>query len=280
MSNENDNAPQQDTALMAALRMGQALAAEKIDLSVTENGFTPYAVVPEGFVVKNLEEFATQPARIRESAVLQDVRSFCDYWKAFYIAGVSTIFADQVKMQFLAIIDYHKNVLHPAWKKHRATYACPLSVEWQTWENKNGVQMKQADFAAFIEDNLPDVIRPIGAEFLEVARSLEAKKNVKFASSVRLDNGQSELSYEEDIKGTSAKGRLEIPQSFTILIPVFINDTPVTIDARLRYRINDGALVMWYDLHRPHIVLQDAFKRIVTEIETQTGVAALLGAES
>jgi len=267
-------------ALRNMIHLGQAIAAEKVDLSVTEEGVTPYAVVPEGFRVEDLEKFARQPARIRESAVLQDVKSFCAYWARFAASNDNALFADQAVMRFTGIFDYHESVTQPGWKKHRATYACPLSPEWITWNIKNGKLMKQVEFAQFIEDNLPDVIRPVSAEFLEIARSLEAKKNVTFASSVRLDNGQSELSYEEDIKGTSSKGRLEIPQSFTILIPVFINDTPITIDARLRYRINDGVLVIWYDLHRPHIVLQDAFTRVVSEIETQTGVTALLGAES
>lgn len=80
--------------------------------------------------------------------------------------------------------------------------------------------MNQADFARFIEDNAPDIASPPAADMIEISRSLEAKKKVNFASAIRLDNGKTEFTYEEDIEGTAAKGRLQVPQVFTIGIPV------------------------------------------------------------
>lgn len=80
--------------------------------------------------------------------------------------------------------------------------------------------MQQAEFAEFIERNLPDIVEPVGADMLEISRSLQAKKKVSFASGIRLANGQTELTYEEDIQGTAAKGKLQIPEIFKIGIKV------------------------------------------------------------
>lgn len=47
--------------------------------------------------------------------------------------------------------------------------------------------------------------------------------------------------------------------------------------ARLKYRVKDGALTIWYELVRPHKVLEDAFRAIWSDIEAQTETKILLG---
>jgi uncharacterized protein YfdQ (DUF2303 family) len=147
-----------------------------------------------------------------------------------------------------------------------------------TMSGANGKQMSQADFARFIEDNAPDCVAPSAADMIEIARSLEAKKAVNFSSAVRLDNGQSQLTYEETIQGTAAKGRLVVPELFDIGSPVFEGDGRYAVTARLRYRIAEGGkLSLWYDLVRPHKIIEDAVKELRLVIESRTELTAFAG---
>ena len=50
------------------------------------------------------------------------------------------------------------------------------------------------------------------------------------------------------------------------------------VTARLRYRIADqGKLTMWFDLLRPHKVLEDAVREVWHQIQTETGLTILNG---
>ena len=166
----------------------------------------------------------------------------------------------------------------PGWQDHRAVYSCPLAVEWREWTAKNGQAMNQEAFAKFIEDNAPDIVTPPAADMIEIARTLEAKKKVSFASGVRLDNGATEFTYEEDIQGTAAKGRLQVPQTFTIGVSVMENGPRYAVTARLRYRIADkGALTLWFDLERPHKIVEDAAREVRDQIAEGTGLRIFNG---
>ena len=113
---------------------------------------------------------------------------------------------------------------------------------------------------------------------LEVSRTLEAKKKVNFASGIRLANGEVQFTYEEQIQGTAAKGQIKVPETFVLGIPVFHGGPRYHVEARLRYRIADGgAMTMWYDLLRPHKIIEHAALEVWKEIETETGESILHG---
>jgi uncharacterized protein YfdQ (DUF2303 family) len=226
-------------------------------------------VIPEGFKLEDLERMMPSPARTRGITKLRDTNSFIQFVKGVVQddADGIAIYGTMDKPSFTAIFN------HNGWRDWRAVYDCPLSREWDTWLGTSGRQMSQADFARFIEDNLPDVANPPAAEMLEISRSLEAKKKVNFASGIRLSNGQNELTYEEEISGTAAKGKLQVPETFTIGIPVLDGGERYAVEARLRYRIAEGGkLTMWYDLNRPHKILEDAVKAVWDKIAGETAL--------
>ena len=47
--------------------------------------------------------------------------------------------------------------------------------------------------------------------------------------------------------------------------------SPYQVDARIRYRLRDGQLVLWYELIEPKKVIEHAFQEIVTDMENQLG---------
>ena len=246
------------------LAAGQALGEHR----TIEHDSIPYALIPEGWKRENLEDTLANPTRKRGTLKFRAAHSFISYFKKHQMG--SSIYATVNPPCFVAILDDH--LLDEAgWREHRATYDCPVSAEWKIWQAKNKTPMKQAEFAQFIEDNLPDIVDPSGADMLEISRTLEAKKKINFASGIRLSNGQQELTYEEEIAGTASKGKLKIPETFTLGISVLEGCARYKVEARLRYRIDSGTLLMWYDLLRAHKAHEDAVMEIWNSIQSETG---------
>lgn len=256
--------------VQAAAALGTANAApQKI-------GDVPFVVVPGDFTVHDLENMLPSPTRARGTNVFRDAASFCTAVALHGAAETTLLYGNPLAPSFKAVFNDHGEA--PGWRDHTATYSCPLSVEWKLWTGANKRQMNQEAFAQFIEDNAPDCVTPDAATMIEISRTLEAKKKVSFASAIRLSNGESELSYEEEISGTASKGKLKVPETFSIGIAVLEGGPRYAVHARLRYRIADkGVLSLWYDLDRPHKVLEDAAKEVWTEIESKTGFTILNG---
>lgn len=230
----------------------------------------PFVVVPEGCRVESLKDLADKfPVRVRETVTVATVESFILYLNKFKTPD-TIIFADEKGREVKAIFDYHSPD-HADWCAHSLVLGFTFSPEWQTWAGMNGKKFDQTGFAEFIENNLPDIVEPSGADMLEIARKIEATRNLTFKSGVRLDNGQQQLVFDEQIEGTAANGRLEIPQTFDIGIEVFKGDTPYRVTARFRWRIkrDSKALELWYDLHRPHKIIEDAYKAAIARLEEQ-----------
>lgn len=237
-------------SLTAAMDAGAALGTPK------DAGIGSFFVVPEGYVLHSLEGFQAHPNRKTGKVTMDDADSFIRYFNA-HANEHSQIYAKQNPPVFVGLLDEHQTD-KAGWREHRVVYACPFSPEWKEWTANDKKAMKQAEFADFIERNLPDIVEPSGAEMLEVSRSLQAKKKVNFSSGIRLSNGEQELTYEEEIQGTTAKGKLHIPEVFKIGVQVLEGGEPYAVECRLRYRINDANLVMWYELVRPHKIIEDA----------------------
>lgn len=243
-----------------SLAAGAALA--------TQQAGGQFAVVPEGYKLHGLETFGANPWRKKGDVELHDAESFTRYFNRHANEG-SQIYATKNPPRFIGVLNDHTNSM-PDWKDFRAVYSCPLSHEWKVWAANDGKAMSQVDFAVFIEKNLLDIVHPDSSYILEVSRTLEAKKKVSFASGVRLTNGEHQLIYEEEIQGTTSKGKLDIPEGFVLGVAVLEGGEPYRIEANLRYRIKEATLVMWYELVRPHKILEDAVNQVFKDIENAT----------
>lgn len=236
----------------------------------------PFVALPNTASIKDMEHMLPVPTRMRGTITLRDKDSFVAVVNKHKGSG-TTLYGSYDKPGFIAVFNDDAGGV-AGWKDHRAVYDCPVSAEWATWNKADGRVMNQAEFAQFIESNLPDIAVPPAADMLEISRSLEAKKKVNFASGIRLSNGQNELTYEEEISGTAAKGKLQVPELFTIGIPVLEGGLRYAVEARLRYRIQDGGrLTIWYELIRPHKIIEDAVREVWTDIEQKTELKVLNG---
>jgi uncharacterized protein YfdQ (DUF2303 family) len=246
--------------LEKALATGSALGdPKKVD------GALPFAIVPEGYSVQSLEHLLQAPTRIKQNVSVFDTDSFIKYFTD-YCTEDSRVFVDRVKPQILGVIDYHAQAGEPDWTSHRVSYVFRNTVEWQTWASQNKVEMTQTGFARFIEDNLPDIVSPDSATMLEISRTFEAKKGVTFHSATRLQNHEIQFQYDEEIRGTAAKGTIEIPDGFDLSIAPFEGSDYYKVTARFRYKFGPEGLKLRYELLRPHKVLEDAVNTVVLKI--------------
>lgn len=227
------------------------------------NHGTPFVLVPAGYQMKDAEDTLLSPMRKRGAVQMNDVASFVSYFNLHKDAG-SHVFASINPPAFTGQLNGHCGLV-PGWGDHTVSYACPLAREWVEWTGYSGKQQNQIQFAEFIETHLPDIHgtdgQPTGAELLEVATSFKATSKSNFGSGIRLANGNVDFQFTEETGATAgAKGSIKVPETFFIAVPVFEGGAPYKVEAKLRYRIKDGTLALWYELVRPHVTLEAAFK--------------------
>ena len=244
----------------------------------------PFLVIPKDWKVA-LPEIASFPARVVQALTLQDAASFGGYVQGF-ATPTTAVFLDEPNKKFVAVLDYHdvprddvKAGDQARWCNHVASYTAETTPEWDTWHGHNKKLFGQVEFAEFLEDNLPDVAEPSGASLLEITRTLEAKKDVTYSSLVRLNNGSVRLNYDEVIKGTAntQAGVIEIPEQFVLQLQVIKGGSAFRFPARFKYRLKDRAMCIWYEIVRPHKVLEQALLEAVALIQDTTGVTIRKG---
>lgn len=244
----------------------------------------PFVVVPNHYAAQDLEQMLIAPVRKRGNVVTTDTASFSDYLNKHSIAGGSVIYAEinsEVSLcKMVAVIDDHSESA-PAWKEHTCQFAPKLSIEWVRWMSKNKAQMNQADFATWLEDNLPDIATvpgmPTGAEMLAMALGFESNCDKKVHSKVNLQSGGVQFTFVED-ETKDTRTSMKVFERFTVGIPVFdgqIGGYPV--EARLKYRLKDGALTFWYELIRPDRAFKTAVFEELKAIKEKTGLLVISG---
>lgn len=257
----------------AALEAGRLLAAP-----ITLPGGAPIALVPDGFQIEDLQQFAPRPAYVRAKVEAENFKSFSEYFNKFKTTH-STIFASRLKQIVAGVIDYHQSKGEAAHGAHVVRYAAPLSIEWQRWTGIDGKFLDQVAFAQFIEENQLDIREPASADILEIANELTTKRKVDFSSGTRLHDGVQQLSYVETVEETTSKGHIDVPVKFVLGVPIYFGGEQYKVEAFLRYRIaDDRKLKFRVDLHRRQYIEQAAFEDLVKQIESLTETAAIYGA--
>lgn len=248
-------------------------------------------------VTETLEHLLAQPTRVRAKVAVDDVAAFVAYVQRFQNPGTiarQIIFAEVTETggTFTAVLDYHQlttgdtpSGIYPAWGEHRCIYTCKQTLEWVRWMGRNGKPMSQVEFAEFLENNGLDVNpnnnpgMPTMADMVQIARSLDATIEGSFNSAVRLNNGSVQFKFTETVTASAntTAGTVEVPERFVIGIAPFVGFDGHEIFARLKYRLSSGKLSMWYELERPHKIVEAAAKDVIERIIAGTGIMPLRG---
>ncbi|WP_454752192.1 DUF2303 family protein [Cupriavidus necator] len=245
--------------------------------------------LPPGWTLQQLdhEKYLPAPLRKRATVRLLDADSFIDYVKRHGSLTDSTVWgkADYQagKVDFVGIINDHgEDDSKPEWRDHTARFSPEFSEEWRRWFGGNRKPMSQAEFAAFIEENLKDIASPdgvglpTGAQMLEMALSFEANQDMRFKSAIRLSNGGVQMSFVQDDDDQTLQ-KMQLFERFAIGIPIFWNGDAYRVDARLRYRARDGKVSFWYELIRQDKTLEAATTTLIATIREKTGTPFFFG---
>ncbi len=254
MTDDNNN-------VQAALNAGQQM----VKLETVEINAIPHVLHHKDMMLVDLNKLLDKPSRIKANVTVEKAESFIEYFDHF-ADDHSVIFCDIDSARFKGVIDYH-DVKSPSWTDHVINYQCIKTDEWRSWLNHDGEKFNQTDFAFFIEQAIEDIRKPVGAEMLEIITSLKSRTDVKFTSSKRLSDGQTQIEYFEKTDSSAGeKGQLNIPEEFELGIHIFKGGEAYSVKAKFRFRIVQGQLSMWYDLIRPGKVhdaaVQDEFKKV------------------
>ncbi len=185
---------------------------------------------------------------------------------------------------------------------HRTSFAFPLSDEWKAWTGAAGKKLSMIDFALFLEDriidvtgveaagalpkHLEDLVKLAGgktavasqASLIEVATGLRVNESSVVEEAQTLSSGEGAIRFEVNHDTKNATGKaIKVPSLFVIAIPVLRNGPPYSLFARFRYRKTPAGLVFWFDLVRPDLVFDHAFKEAVERVENETPATVLYG---
>jgi len=178
MANTDSVTPSASTEAQAIANIAATLGGAR----QADSDSAPYAIIPAGYTLEDLEHTLQLPIRKRGCIITTDTASFIEYTKLHGSLTDCTIYAnvhhEDSSCGLVAVINDHGGDDTAAnWRDHRCIFAPALSVEWKRWTHKDGSKMSQADFAAWLEDNLADVCSvdgsPTGADILAMAQAFE-----------------------------------------------------------------------------------------------------------
>lgn len=243
-----------------------------------------YVMLPPDYQHKDITDLVAKtkatPARKSGTTRVHDVASLlklCEDRKQEHADATGYVYANLGARSITAVWNDQRQANTPGWRDHRAVFTAELTPEFKRWIENDRKLLTQEAFAEFIEDNAADL--PDSAQLLEVAGTLQAKTDVQFRSARRLDNGQVQLGYTETINTTAgADGALTVPKTFGVAVRIFKNGGGYLMNARLKYRLGQGAVKFFYELDRPERAVELAFEGYVTELREKSGMAVLLGA--
>lgn len=222
----------------------------------------PLLALPVGSKVESLEQYLPIPSRVKRDFTAGSEESFIHYvdrWKGPH----SAIFADGKNRKVVAILDEHVDAGAPSWCSHKATYPCLFSRQWRAWAERDGKEANQGAFLEFVEDHLDDFKSPGPMEMLQIIAEFRVVRRQSFGSSQVLSSGEVDFTYS-NLNNTEES--IKVPEIFEIGIPVFERGPRYKVKVRLRYRITEGKLSLWYQIIDPDRYIEDAFEQVCETI--------------
>jgi hypothetical protein len=314
-------APRDTETKAVADIVGKHMKPEVVELKHGEESAN-VLVTASGLKIHGIKEFLepyqTAPERRSGTAVMHYLSSLIDHAKRFQ-NDTSALFAvaNRGSPKLVSVLDYHPAGPEnddAAFCRHRAQHDFPLSEEWLAWRKMNAEPMSQADFAAFLEDRISDVVVPddalmgtidararggdfgpktaleiladyaalLGGNFatpsklVELSRGLGVHASHQVKNAVNLDSGETQVQFVEE-HADSQGLPIKVPNMFLIGIPVFRAGGFYRIAVRLRYRLGAGSITWFYQLYRHEVVFDAAFQEACELAKTETGLPLFYG---
>jgi len=214
----------------------------------------------------SLEKHLPVPARPRGTTIVSTVESFLALLgrtieKHNILDNDVTVFGDVNAQALVAVLN------HDGWGDHRIALKLVFSDLFAHWHGLDNKLVDQMKFAEHLSDGRAAIVTPAAADLMEIARTFKAKRNVTYESGVHLQSGDVSFTFHEETKaGAGAKGNVEIPERFELMLPVFQGGQMVPFFADLKYRADQGGLALGYRLDNPKLMVRLAFEQVLEEV--------------
>jgi uncharacterized protein YfdQ (DUF2303 family) len=234
---------------------------------------TTHLLVPPEYkhidITEAIEKAQPEPNRLKGAVTLGDLDSLLTYMTDQGAQATGYVYADPDSRTITTIFNDTKAGAN--WRDHRASYTATLTPEAKRWLDHDGKQFGQTEFAEFIEDNFADLHGEDAQTLLEVATTISATTGINFSSAKRLQDGQTQLTYNEVIDAKAGStGAITIPKTFTLGLRLFKNGGGYKLTARLKYRLTGGGVKFFYELDRPEKAIDDAFAGYIDQVRNAT----------
>jgi len=265
-----------------------------------DNAVHPPVTNPDGSVTHFIGEgvhgvrcAALNPALpdfVQQDEVMVEPKSFAAYITAFK-SPTAICRASLGSNSIVAVLDYHGRArMHvdaqrdapasdndaavPGRSVHTVKLLCPFDLDYARWRPVfAGKQaFDQDELARFLEDMIHTIAEPTAGDLTEAIADLEIVRHVHFKSARNDRNGNISIAYQEldaeDVPGRD--GKLTLPESVTIVVPIFQGGNAVALVAKLRHRMDKG--VMAFSLIVPSIDVKEreAFRAIGDGVAADT----------
>lgn len=235
-----------------------------------DGGIYPHDWRPQ---IIDLEEYGDTPARKRGRARFDDTASLLAY--SGDQGDLATFYADPGAFTITAVFNDHRFDT-PGWRDFTAQLRLKATPEWLAWRGIDRMFNSATALAEFIEDWRHTIAEPATSDLLDLIRTFRATKRVTFRDEIVDRSGDRALEYVTETEA-SGKGELAIPESFTLALAPFEGAAVVAIQARFRYRLNDGNASFGIVLDQPDKLARDAFQVELAKVAEATGETVLIG---
>jgi len=222
--------------------------------------------LPPGYRVESLEQFQAAPDRTKGKTKVSRVASLIAYSQRFnwpvemaahaYLSSRSLVVTYNANHPMFDTSEITE-AGGPGWGDHVCDFTASIDPTFQLWISACKDGMGQVALARFLEERVRDVVKPAGAEIMDLVLNFDAAKSSTFKSSTRLQNGDRQFLWTEETRGT---GAITVPEEISIYSPVLDGGEHKITQIKLRYRIDEGRLVFRLEILDLDQILRAAFQ--------------------
>lgn len=257
-------------------------------------------IAPQGMNIAHVKNFAdkerTSPEVLRGTTALHTCDSFIEFANR-YKSDNSAIFYSKKQQHITCVFDCATKE-QTSFEQHKAVYAFPFSKELRAWSDNNGEKMSQLDFAMFIEQNVLDLAEPpapdkespalkeirmrCGGLYAPVNKMVELSKGIAVRADERavikhdLNTGEATINFSSEHTDVNGKA-VKVPNMFVIVIPVLEGGKAYQLPCRLRYRLNSGSVIWWYEVINLDKAIELAVNEELEAIKEKIGLPVYYG---
>lgn len=283
--------PEMLTENGAALAFAQAnLPADTIDLGhsrilVRERALDPNSMRFEDrwreHSTRDPNRLPDLPDRVAETTAVYTTTSYIDAVKRYETVDQIT-YVDQPAGKLVTVLNPHRASAEGPYDPgvghgdHRVSLTLRHTPEYLAWQGGQGLH-EQTDFARRMQDGELEIVDPAAATMLEIAETFHATGESVFKSASRLQDGRRQFRFEEDSTAKAGQdGTVEIPERFTIAMPIYVGGERYQMQCRLTWQLRP-TFKIGYTFIRPEVVLDHAFSSMVEEVTAEIAGLVLLG---